>query len=170
MKRAAPGILLLLMTACGYHVGGRSDLMPKSIKTIAIPSFGNTTSRQKLPVMLGNAVTREFISRTRYSVVADPAQADAVLSGAVINYASYPTVLDPNTNRATAVQAMVTVQLTLTDRQTGKTLWSQPSVEFRERYEIASDPQAYFDESDTAMQRLSRDVARRIVSAILTQF
>jgi hypothetical protein len=43
-------------------------------------------------------------------------------------------------------------------------------VEFREQYEIASDPQAYFDESDTAMQRLSHDVARGIVSAVLQAF
>ena len=168
---------LLVVTAalsvgCGYHVSGHADLLPKTVKTIAIPSFTNpnTITRERLPVMLTSEVTREMISRTRYTVVADPEQADAVLAGAVINFTSYPTVLDPTTNRATGVQALVTVQITLTDRHTGKVLWSRPNVEFRERYEIASNPQAYFDESDTAMQRLSRDVARGIVSAILQQF
>jgi hypothetical protein len=43
-------------------------------------------------------------------------------------------------------------------------------MEVRERYEISVDPRAYFDESDTAAERLSRDVARSIVSAILSGF
>jgi hypothetical protein len=43
-------------------------------------------------------------------------------------------------------------------------------VEFRERYEISVNPQQYFDESQAALQRLSRDVARTVVSAILENF
>jgi hypothetical protein len=172
MNRAGIAALVAISAGCGYHVSGHSDLMPKTMKIIAIPAFANpnATTRQKLPIVLTSEVTREFISRTRYTVVADPEQADAVLSGAVLNYVSYPTVLDPITNRATGVQVLVTVQVSLTDRHTGKILWSRPNVEFRERYEIASDPQAYFDESDTAMQRLARDVARGIVSAVLQAF
>ena len=65
---------------------------------------------------------------------------------------------------------MVTLRLTLTDRATGKVLFSRPGAEFRERYEISTDPAAYFDESGTAMQRVSRDVARSVVTAILEGF
>jgi len=36
--------------------------------------------------------------------------------------------------------------------------------------EISVDPRAYFEESDPAMERLSRDVARTVVSAILENF
>jgi len=64
----------------------------------------------------------------------------------------------------------VTLQLTLTDRMTGKVLWSQPGTVYRERYEISIDPQKYFDESGTAMIRLSQDVARSVVGAVLEQF
>jgi hypothetical protein len=32
------------------------------------------------------------------------------------------------------------------------------------------DPNAYFEESDAAMDRLSRDVARTVVSGILEKF
>ena len=62
------------------------------------------------------------------------------------------------------------LQLTLTDRHTGKVLFSRTGYEFRERYEVALDPQQYFDESSTAMQRLSKDAARSVVSAILENF
>ena len=67
------------------------------------------------------------------------------------------------------MQAIVTLQLLLTDK-TGKVLFNRPGMEFRERYEISVDPTTYFDESGTAMERLARDVARSVVSAILENF
>lgn len=170
MKRFAASAIALFTAACGYHVGGHADLMPKTIKTIAIPAFGNNTTRYKLPVLLAANLTREFNTRTRYRIVADPSEADAVLTGAVINFSPYPTIFDPVSGRATGVQVVVNVQLTLTDRATGKVLFTRPNAEFRERYEITTDPQSYFDESDTALARLSQDVARSIVTAILEDF
>src|SRR5258705_12217474 len=74
---------MLWLPGCGYHVGGHTNLLPKTIQTIAIPVFGNATTQPKLPVLLTADITREFISRTRYTVVHDASQADAVLTGAV---------------------------------------------------------------------------------------
>jgi outer membrane lipopolysaccharide assembly protein LptE/RlpB len=161
---------VILSSGCGYHVAGQGDLMPKNIKTIAVPAFANITVRYQLARLLPADITREFLSRTHYVIVADPDQADAVLAGTVTNFAFYPTVSDPVTGRATAAQVVVTLRLTLTDRATKKVLFSRMGAEFRERYEISVDPSAYFDESGTAMQRLSRDVARSVVSAILEGF
>ena len=160
----------LLPAGCGYRVGGRADLLPNSIKTIAVTPFGNVTTRYKLADRITYAVTAEFIQRTRYGVTEDPNQADAVLSGAVVNYMAYPTVIDPITGRATGVQMMVILQVNLTERATGKVLFTRPYMEVRERYEISVDPKEYFDESGMAMQRVSRDVARSVVSAILENF
>ena len=165
-----PALAVAAMTGCGYHVGAHPNLLPKTIKTIAVPAFGNATPNYRLPSLLAADLTRELISRTRYAIVADPAQADAVLTGTLINFVNYPTIFDPISNRATGVQAVVTLQLTLTDRQTGKVLFTRPAGEFRERYEIATDPQQYFDESGTALRRLSGDVARSVVTAILEAF
>ncbi len=171
MKRlAAVASLSFSIAGCGYHVSGHADLLPVNIKTIAVPAFGNATTRYQLARLLPEDITREFIARTRYAVVADPAQADAVLSGAILNAAAYPTTIDPASGRANAVQMIVTLQITLTDRHTGKTLFSRPAAEFRQVYQISLDPTKYFDESSTAMIRLSRDVARNVVSSVLEQF
>ena len=48
------------------------------------------------PVLLTADVTREFISRTHYAIVADPNQADAVLTGALVNFVSLPDDLRPD--------------------------------------------------------------------------
>ena len=173
-RATRPGIvaaaLCAVLCGCGYHVSGHGDLLPKNIKTIAVPAFGNVTTRYKLADRLTAAIAREFIERTRYNVVADPSQADAVLTGALVNFLAYPTILDTDTQRATGVQAYVALQVTLTDRRTGAVLFTRPNMEVRERYEISIDPAAYFDESGAAMERLSRDVARSVVSAVLEVF
>ncbi len=168
MKRLA-AILPLLCAGCGYHMAGTADALPKTINTIAVPAFGNVTTQYKLSDFLATAVTREFISRTRYHITADTKDADATLTGAVINYVSYPTIVDNNSGRNTAVQVVATVSITLRDRA-GTVLFSRPSFEVRERYEISIDPRNYFDESEPALQRVSRDIARSVVSAVLEKF
>src|SRR5262245_51752658 len=102
-KTLAAALLALTLASCGYHVAGRPALMPKTVKTIAIPAFANGTTRQRLPVLLSADIAREFISRTKYNIVADPGQADAVLYGALINFVNYPIIFDPNSTRATGV-------------------------------------------------------------------
>jgi hypothetical protein len=163
-------IASLLLGSCGYHVAGHSDLLPKSLNSICIPAFSNATTRYKLSDRMPEAVAREFISRTKYHIVSDPNQADAVLRGSIMNYISYATVADPVSGRATAVDLRVYLQVSLVERTTGKVLFSRPSMEVRERYEISVDPRAYFDESDAALDRASKQVAAQLVTAILENF
>ena len=169
--RLIVAVLALATAGCGYHVGGgHSDLLPKTIKTIAIPAFGNVTNRPRLPVLLTGDITREFLSRTRYQIVSDTNHADAILTGTVVSINSSPVIIDAGSGRATGIQVDVNLQLTLTERATGAVVFSRPGAQFRQRYEVATNPQAYFDENETAMIRLSRDVARSVVSHILQSF
>jgi hypothetical protein len=161
---------MILSAGCGYKVSGHADLLPTNIKTIAIPAFGNVTGRYRLTEMMPRALTREFISRTRYQVVPEESAADAILRGAVVNYMFFPQVIDQVTGRAAGVQVLVVLQLTLYDRESGKVLFTRPTMEVRNRYEIAIDPKAYFEESDTALERVSQDVARTVVSSVLENF
>jgi len=165
-----PAVAALAGAGCGYHVAGRADLLPKSVNTIAITAFGNLTTRYQLADRLPAALSREFLSRTRYDVVADPNAADAILTGAVINYFAYPTVFDQTTGRAAGIQIIAVLQLRLTDRVSGKLLFDRPAFEARQRYEISTDQLAYFEENAPAMDRMARDVARTVVSAILENF
>jgi hypothetical protein len=170
VKFGVPLLFALIVSSCGYHVSGHSDLMPKTIKTIAIPAWGNATTRYKLTDRIPEAVAREFIQRTRYQIVGDLNQADAILRGTVVNYFASPIIFDPTTSRASVVQISVVMSAVLVERSTGKQLFSRPSFEVKQQYEISSDPNAFFQESDPAMTRLSKDVARSLVSAILENF
>ena len=155
MTRRIASVLasLTLFTSCGYHVAGKSDLLPKEIHTNAIPS----------------ALTREFIRRTRYRIVADPAEADAVLSGTILQYNSYPILIDQVTGRPSGVQIIAILRVHLQQRD-GKVLFEQPAFESRQRYEISADQLAYFEESGQGIERLAQETARSVVSAILEHY
>src|ERR1700675_974602 len=109
-----PIVFCMALSSCGYHVAGKADLVPKSVHTIAIPAFANITTRYKLTDHLPQAITREFIARTRYQIVTDANQADAVLRGSIVNYVAFPTTIDQQTGRASGLQVNVTLQITLT--------------------------------------------------------
>ena len=172
--RVQPGLTLaaaaLAVSGCGYHVGGKAELLPATIRTIAIPAFGNVTTRYKLTEMLPSAIGREFISRTRYRVVADPNEADAILSGAVTNFMLSPGIYDQKTGRAAGIQVMVFLNIKLVERTTGKVLYQRQGMEVRQRYEVAVQQEQYFDESSVALQRLSLEVGRQVVSSVLEAF
>ena len=172
IRRPIPTVAALacLLSGCGYHLAGRADLMPKQVRSIAISPFGNGTMSYALARALPEYLTQEFHARTRYSILTDPAEADAVLAGSVVSLAVYPSVSDPQSGRATADQIEVVLSLTLTERRTGAVLYSASRARFRERYEVALDPKAYFDEGGSAVLRISRDVARDVLSSILEKF
>jgi len=163
-------VAILSAVSCGYHTGGRAELVPKTVHTIAVPAFTNATTRYKLTDQLPEAIAREFIARTRYRIVSNPEEADAVLDGAVVAYTSFPTVFDPVTSRASAVELHVLMRISLRERATGKVLYNRPNFEVRERYQISIDPTAFFEESDSALARAGQQTARQVVSSILEAF
>ncbi len=158
------------LLSCGYHAGGKADLMPKSIQTIAIPAFTTFTMRYKLVDVLPQQIGREFIARTRFRIVENPADADAVLTGSINSAQIYPAVLDPTSGKATTIQAVVIMTINLREQSTGKTLYSRSNYVFRQNYDVAVDPHQFFDESGPAFDRLSRDMARDLVSSIVENF
>lgn len=100
----------------------------------------------------------------------DPSAADAVLNGTISNVLALPAVFDPTSGKATSVRVVVALTVTLLERKTGRVLYSQPALSFAQNYDIAVDPHQFFDESDPAFDRLSRDVASTVVSGIVENF
>jgi hypothetical protein len=172
MKRIIAVLIVCgaILSGCGYHIAGQADLMPKSIHTIYIEPFHNGAQRTDITRLLMAGLAREFISRTHFKMVNDARDADAVLAGAVTNVATGSTTADPASGRSTGALLLLQMNIYLTERATGKSLFHRDGYEFRERYEISENPATYFDESSTAVQRVTRDAARSIVTAILENF
>lgn len=168
--RSALVLGVAVFSSCGYHVGGKADLVPKSIQTISIPRFSTTTMQYKLVDSLPQAIGREFLARTRFRLVNDPSVADAVLNGGIIAAGASTAIFDPTSGKATSVQVWVSLNIALVERATGRTLFSRPSLVFRQNYQVPADPHQFFDESGPAFDRLNRDLAHDVVSAIVEDF
>src|SRR5579862_6804640 len=96
-------VAALLPIGCGYHVAGRSDALPKSIHTIAVPALENKTTSYRIEQRLTAATVHEFLAKTQYRVISDPANGDAVLRGKVLSLEAVPLLFDTVTGRATTM-------------------------------------------------------------------
>ena len=155
---------------CGYRVAGRANTLPATVKTIAVPAFENRTSTYRLEQRLTSAVVRELLVSTRYRVVSNPADADAVLRGVVASIGGGAVVFDQTTGRPTTILVGVTMQARLEDRMTGNVLYRNDNFVFREPYEISTDVPSFFEESGPAIDRVARDFARRLVAEMRESF
>ena len=174
-RRAAWLALIVLTwsmatTSCGYHTAGHAVQLPENVKTIAVPAFVNETSTYRIEQLLTSSVVREFTTRTHYQILNSPGEAaDATLRGTVVSASSTPLTYNSTTGQAASVLVVVSVRVSLTDRQ-GKVLYQNPSYLFREQYEVSQDLVSFFEEDSPAFRRLSRDFARTLVSNILEGF
>jgi outer membrane lipopolysaccharide assembly protein LptE/RlpB len=161
---------LLLSTGCGYHTAGHAVQLPENVKTIAVPAFKNETSTYRIEQLLTASVVREFTTRTHYRILSDPGEeADATLRGTVLSTATSPLAYDTSSGRAASVLVVVSMKVSLSDRQ-GKVLYQNPAYVFREQYEVSQDLTSFFEEDSPAFRRLSQDFARTLVSNILEGF
>ena len=172
MKRWAAVLaawLGLASLGCGYHIAGHAAQLPENVKTIAVPGFINQTQTYRVEQTLTAAVIREFVTRTHYHIANDGSDADATLRGTILSTYTAPLTYDSQTGRAASVLVTVGMKVSLTDRQ-GKVLFENPSYVFREQYEVSRELSSFFEEDSPALQRLSRDIARTLVSNVLEGF
>ncbi len=162
--------LAALVSGCGYHVVGRTGSLPPAIRSIAVPAFENKTTRYRIEQRLTEATVREFLAATRYRIQSVPENADAVLRGKVLSIEVSPLIFDTTTQRAATMLVTVRCEVVLVESATKRELFRENNYLFRDEYEITTDVKGFFEEQDPALDRLSRDFASRLVTAIREKF
>ena len=163
-----------LSSGCGYSLAGRGSFLPASIKTIGIPTFTNRTTVFNLETTLTQKVRAEFIGRGKYDILPSATDVDALLTGEVTAVQIAPASF--NTNQLASRYAItMTARVELKDARANMVLWENPSLVFRQEYDAAGgttaiDPAAFFGQDTQALDRMSTEFARSIVSAILEAF
>jgi len=168
------GLLAVAGVACGYSLAGRGSFLPSYIRTIGVPEFGNQTSYVEVERQFTERVRAEFIGRGRYKVLAQEAGVDAALRGTITGLSIVPANFNES-QQATRYIIVVNTKIEFVDLKTNKTLWENPSLVFREEYDLppdtqAGNPSAFFGQGSNALVRVANDFARSVVSAILEAF
>lgn len=165
---------LITVPGCGYSLAGRGSFLPDYIKVIGVPTFANRTTLFNLETQMTEKVRAELIGRGKYRIVPDTTNADALLTGEVTGVAITPLTF---TGQQLASRYVITMsaRVELRDQRENKVLWENPGLVFRQEYDAQSgqnavDPSAFFGQDQNALDRITTEFARSIVSALLEAF
>lgn len=176
-KRSGPSSVALLvvfaaafLAGCGYHVVGRSSVLPSQWKAIAVPAFVNRTTNYRIEQRFTQAVIREFLARTSYKIVQNTDAADAVLHGEILSIETSPLLFNSTTGEVTSMLVTVHAKVELVGRQDQKAVFKNDDLVFRDEYQISTDVKSFFEEENPALDRMTRDFATRVVGDVLEGF
>ncbi len=182
-QRSAPGVwllasgltvLALAVSACGYSLAGRGQFLPDYIRTIGVPPCVNQgSSIFNLDNMLTERLQTEFASHGHYRTQPSSTGVDAVLTCAIRSSIFVPSAFA--NNQASRYNFIITAAIEFKDLKADKVLWSNPSLQVREEYEVttgtqANDPTAFFGQDQNALQRVAQTFARTVVTSVLEAF
>jgi hypothetical protein len=164
----------VLLSGCGYSLAGRGSFLPDYIKVIGVPMFANRTTLFSLETQMTDKVRAELIGRGKYKIVPETENVDAVLIGEVTGVNIAPLSFTGQ-QLASRYVIVMSARVELRDKKEDKVLWENPSLVFRQEYEAQSgqtplDPSAFFGQDQNALERMTGEFARSIVSAILEAF
>ncbi len=118
----------------------------------------------------------EFIGRGKYKVVPETTGVDAVLTGEITSITVTPTAFNDQQQASRYVVQLV-VKIEFRDLQQNRVLWQNPSLVFREEYDLPAsssgtsvDATSVLGSGSTALDRIANDFAKSVVSAILEAF
>ena len=159
--------------SCGYALAGRGSFLPDYIQTIGMPQFVNNTPYY-VEQIFTERVRTEFINRGKYKVLPEAAGVDALLNGEIMSITIAPASFSDQ-QQASRYIILVTAKIEFRDLKTNKVLWDNPQWQFREEYEASAavdalDPNAFFSQELNALDRVSTEFAKSVVSAILEAF
>lgn len=167
--------LSLATIGCGYALAGRGSFLPTDIRVVAIPQLMNRTTFFDVEQILTEKIRNEFIGRGKYRVVADEPGADAVLNAEITSITLSPVGLT-TTQLASRYQFVLTMKVDFVDARINKSLWANDALSFTGEYDLTTTTAAsgdlsnFADQQRSAFDRISTDVARTVVTAIVEAF
>lgn len=169
-RRAGIAALCLLsLSGCGYHLKGRSSVLPPAIKRIGIPVFANRTDRPDLEQRVTARVISEFITRGRYRISSGEEGVDAVLKGEMLVFIQTPVAINPQ-GRATRYEILINARVRLVKTSDDSVLWQDDHFIFRRQYEVTEFSGGIVSQEQVAVDLVADDFAQAVVASILEGF
>jgi len=172
VRRSLLFLLVAVLTGCGYHLVGTSTYLPPEVQSLHVKLFENQTARADMDQRVAEALNLEWVRRGRFQLMDRPDQADIVLSGVMSRLSVIAVSFDDN-GRATEYQMTLMTVVRLHDvrgEDDPILLWEDKAFSRRTSYAVDEDAVDYFDRQRAAMDELSREYSRALVSAVLEGF
>jgi hypothetical protein len=159
----------LAAVGCGYALVGRGSNVPEDVQRVYLSPFENLTPRGQIEQFITQSIADELLTRRRFTLVGGEAEADAVLSGAVVSYRATPLTFDAE-GRADEYEIAVTARVLFRRVDAEEPLWANESYVFKENYELQGSEVDFFDRENLALEETARRFAETMVSDLLEGF
>lgn len=164
MKKAFSSLLLACVVGgcAGYHVGPATPAYLRDIKSIAVPTFANTTLTPRIEVLVTNTVIKQFQQDGTYRISSED-QADATLKAEIVTVGRSPArSLRGNVLSTTEFNLNLSVRYTLVGRD-GKIIGYPGSAGGSTSFFVGSDVST--DERQ-ALPLAAEELAKQLVSQL----
>ena len=160
-------LAVILTAGCGYHLVGYGSSLPAHIKTIAIPTFKNSSIEPNIHRDATDSIRRAFISDGRLKLIG-ARRADLIIKGTLINYQLQPVSFSAQ-DTVDEYIIRLGVQIEAYDRIKKRILVKQ---EFNTQWDYRVTSSVIDSElaKNTALIEAYNDLADRLVSIIIEQF
>jgi outer membrane lipopolysaccharide assembly protein LptE/RlpB len=169
-------VVLVLATAvvlggCGYHLVGTASTLPEELTTLYVETFENLTPWTDMDQRVMESLNLEWVRRRRFELVTKREGADVMLSGVIMSVRVTPVEIDEQ-GRATKYQMALTSSVKFNDIRGDepKLMWEDRAFSRRTSYLVDPNATNYYDRQLDAMDRVSQEFARALVSAVLEGF
>ena len=161
-------VVLLLLTACGYHFAG-SGKFPAGVSRIFIAILENRSAETGVESTFTNDLIYEFTRNRPESLAQERSAADGILSGTIV---SLPVENISRSSVSTGVERRVTGTLNLRlESPDGRILWSSGNIVERQSYAVVNGNKTATDQNKSdAIAVLSGKLAESAFSQLTDAF
>jgi outer membrane lipopolysaccharide assembly protein LptE/RlpB len=164
-------ILFTSCVGCGYHFRGTGEPLGIQYEGLAIPMMTSTSSNIGFEADFTRIIRQEFISNSKISFVPQE-KAQAVLIGRIFDIKTEP--LSYHTKNGIQVtrsrQLKVKLDVSLTDRVTGKVIWHEREMADQASFIVGADPLENRYNQQQALESIARSMAKRIYLKTMERF
>lgn len=161
--------LFSVVLGCGYAFAPQGEHIDARVKTIYVEPFANKTAQAEIENFMRTAFIDQILQYSRFKTVADMEQADAVISGKVLNLTT--TALSYRKSILAAEERMtVILEVSFREKESGKTLWSSRNVSMTVDYELQDDINLLPATRKRALAKLSADTAEKAFNMMMANF
>ncbi len=161
--------LLLLLSACGYHVPGRGGGLPGGIERVYVEPFVNQTSEPQLENRLTNDISAVLARNTAISLVESDTAAQAILRGTLLRYRSRALSYDKNDD-ISEYRATLVITAELKQPAPERNLLWRRTLNWSVDYAAADAKQLQEDLESLAQEELSQRLAEELYFQLLDDF
>ena len=158
----------LLLTGCGYGLGGQRGSFAPGVRTVFVDVFTNKTSEANADTIFRIAFTNQIVQNGHFKLAPSPEAADAIFRGTILGLQS-SSLAYQTTNLSAENRITVTIQISFEEQASGRVLWTNEAFTGTGDYRVTAVGATETSRRD-ALVKLADDSAEKAYRLMMSDF